>query len=87
MTDSTFSPSREWPTWPNFDQFKHQAKDVLKAYRAGEADTGRGEGPLIQPPHQHWYEFARLLLEAGADPRRPLSMSGAVTGSYLRRYG
>lgn len=34
----------------------------------GEADTGRGEGPLIQPPHQHWYEFARLLLEAGADP-------------------
>ena len=39
MTDSTFSPSREWPTWPNFDQFKHQAKDLLKAYRAGEADA------------------------------------------------
>jgi ankyrin repeat protein len=34
----------------------------------GEADVGRGEGPLTQPPHQHWYEFARLLLEAGADP-------------------
>jgi ankyrin repeat protein len=34
----------------------------------GEDDTNRGEGPLIQPPHQYWYEFARLLLEAGADP-------------------
>jgi ankyrin repeat protein len=34
----------------------------------GEDDTGRGEGPLFQPPHQHWHEFARLLLEAGADP-------------------
>jgi ankyrin repeat protein len=30
---------------------------------------GLGEdGPTIQPQHQHWYEFARLLLEAGADP-------------------
>ena len=34
----------------------------------GEDDSGRGEGPLWQPPHQHWREFARLLLEAGADP-------------------
>ena len=34
----------------------------------GEDDVGRGEGPLWQPPHQHWREFARLLLEAGADP-------------------
>jgi ankyrin repeat protein len=34
----------------------------------GEGDSGRGEGPLWQPPHQHWREFARLLLEAGADP-------------------
>jgi ankyrin repeat protein len=34
----------------------------------GEADSGRGEGPLWQPPHQHWALFARLLLEAGADP-------------------
>ncbi len=23
---------------------------------------------MWQPPHQHWVEFARLLLEAGADP-------------------
>jgi ankyrin repeat protein len=34
----------------------------------GEDDVGRGEGPLWQPPHPHWREFARLLLEAGADP-------------------
>ena len=34
----------------------------------GEDDAARGEGPLWQPPHQHWVEFARLLLEAGADP-------------------
>jgi ankyrin repeat protein len=34
----------------------------------GEDDVNRGEGPLTQPPHQHWVEFARLLLEAGADP-------------------
>jgi ankyrin repeat protein len=34
----------------------------------GEDDAGRGEGPLWQPPHRHWALFARLLLEAGADP-------------------
>ncbi len=34
----------------------------------GEDDVGRGEGPLWQPPHPHWREFARLLFEAGADP-------------------
>lgn len=34
----------------------------------GEDDVGRGDGPLWQPPHPHWREFARLLLEAGADP-------------------
>lgn len=34
----------------------------------GEDDVFRGEGPLWQPPHQHWREFARMLLEAGADP-------------------
>jgi ankyrin repeat protein len=34
----------------------------------GEDDVNRGEGPLTQPPHQNWYEFARLLLDAGADP-------------------
>ncbi len=34
----------------------------------GEDDVGRGEGPLWQPPHPDWREFARRLLEAGADP-------------------
>lgn len=34
----------------------------------GEDDVFRVNGPLWQPPHQHWVEFARLLLEAGADP-------------------
>ena len=34
----------------------------------GEDDVFRGEGPLWQPPHQHWVEFARLLLDAGTDP-------------------
>ncbi len=34
----------------------------------GEDDVGRVEGPLWQPPHPHWREFARRLLEAGADP-------------------
>lgn len=34
----------------------------------GEHDVFRDEGPLWQPPHPRWREFARLLLEAGADP-------------------
>jgi ankyrin repeat protein len=34
----------------------------------GENDVHRTQGPLWQPPHEHWREFARLLLEAGADP-------------------
>lgn len=34
----------------------------------GETDVHRTEGPLHQPPHPYWLEFARLLLEAGADP-------------------
>lgn len=34
----------------------------------GEHDVFRTQGPLRQPPHEHWAEFARLLLEAGADP-------------------
>ena len=39
MTDSHLSADREWPHWPNLDQFKHQAKDLLKAYRAGDANA------------------------------------------------
>ena len=37
MTDAHLSSGRPWPHWPNFDQFKHQAKELLKAYRAGDA--------------------------------------------------
>jgi ankyrin repeat protein len=39
VTNSNLSADREWPNWPNFNQFKHQAKDLLKAYRAGDADA------------------------------------------------
>lgn len=39
MTESHLSADREWPHWPNFEQFKHQAKDLLKAYRAGDAEA------------------------------------------------
>ena len=37
MTDAHLSSGRPWPHWPNFNQFKHQAKELLKAYRAGDA--------------------------------------------------
>ena len=33
MTDSTPSTVREWPYRPDFNQFKRQAKELLKAYR------------------------------------------------------
>ena len=39
MTDSHLSSVREWPHWPNFDQFKRQAKELLKSYRAGDANA------------------------------------------------
>ncbi|MBA3485434.1 MAG: hypothetical protein H0T51_26870 [Pirellulales bacterium] len=39
MTDSQLAADREWPYRPNFDQFKHQAMDLLKAYLAGDASA------------------------------------------------
>ncbi|MGO9913291.1 MAG: ankyrin repeat domain-containing protein [Isosphaeraceae bacterium] len=39
MTDSHLSSDREWPHWPNFNQFKRQAKELLKSYRAGDASA------------------------------------------------
>ena len=39
MTDSHLSSDREWPHWPNFNQFKRQAKELLKSYRAGDANA------------------------------------------------
>ncbi|HEV3081227.1 MAG TPA: hypothetical protein VGY66_15715, partial [Gemmataceae bacterium] len=37
--DSTFSFDRQWPYRPDFNQFKRQAKELLKAYRAGDANA------------------------------------------------
>lgn len=39
MTDSQISAQRAWPHWPNLDQFKRQAKELLKSYRAGEPNA------------------------------------------------
>ena len=39
MTDSHLSADREWPHWPNFKQLRHQAKELLKSWRAGDADA------------------------------------------------
>ena len=39
MTDSHLSSHRDWPHWPDFNQFKRQAKELLKAYRAGDANA------------------------------------------------
>ena len=32
-------PIRQWPYRPDFNQFKRQAKELLKAYRAGDANA------------------------------------------------
>ena len=39
MTDSHLSADREWPYRPDFNQFKRQAKELLKSYRAGDANA------------------------------------------------
>jgi hypothetical protein len=39
VIDSHFSSDRPWPHWPSFNQFKRQAKELLKSYRAGEVDA------------------------------------------------
>ncbi|HEY3966847.1 MAG TPA: ankyrin repeat domain-containing protein [Planctomycetaceae bacterium] len=39
MSDSQLSSGRQWPHWPNFNQFQRQAKELLKAYRAGDANA------------------------------------------------
>jgi hypothetical protein len=39
VSDSTFSFDRQWPYRPDFNQFKRQAKELLKAYRAGDANA------------------------------------------------
>jgi hypothetical protein len=39
VTDPTLSSDRAWSHRPDFDQFKRQAKELLKAYRAGNASA------------------------------------------------
>jgi hypothetical protein len=39
VTDSTPTADRKWPYRPDFSQFKRQAKELLKAYRVGDAST------------------------------------------------
>src|SRR5262245_45396672 len=39
MTDSHLSADRQWPYRPDFSQFKRQAKELLKSYRAGDANA------------------------------------------------
>src|SRR5262245_51621073 len=39
MTDSHLSADRQWPYRPDFSQFKRQAKELLKAYRAGDTNA------------------------------------------------
>jgi len=34
-----FSADRQWPYRPDFNQFKRQAKELLKAYRAGDTSA------------------------------------------------
>ena len=46
MTDSHRSADREWPHRPDFTQFKRQAKELLKSYRAGDANAVRAMAEL-----------------------------------------
>lgn len=39
MSDPQLSSVRQWPHRPDFNQFKRQAKELLKAYRAGDASA------------------------------------------------
>jgi ankyrin repeat protein len=54
--------------WDWGGQFSCLCTALTGVLGLGETDVHRAEGPLYQPPHQHWFEFARLLLDAGADP-------------------
>src|ERR1700728_1326508 len=39
MSDPHLSSVRQWPYRPDFNQFKRQAKELLKAYRARDANA------------------------------------------------
>ena len=58
-------PSRSLPARPNLDQLKHQAKDLLKAYRAGDAqaaDDFAAFHPESVPPARAKLADAQLVL-------------------------
>ena len=57
MTDSTLSSVREWPHRPDFNQFKRQAKELLKAYRAGDANAVAEVQRHEQAPHPSAFAF------------------------------
>ena len=82
MTDSTLAADRKWPNRPDFNQFKRQAKELLKAYRSGDAsavaEVQRHEpapDPAAFALHDaqrvlagsYGEEIIELLLEHGAD--------------------
>ena len=46
----TLSSVRQWPYRPDFNQFKRQAKELLKAYRAGDAERSRRSERHEQAP-------------------------------------
>src|SRR5262249_21037715 len=54
--------------WDWGGQFSCLCTALTGVLGLGETDVHRVKGPLYQPPHQHCFEFVRLLLEAGADP-------------------
>src|SRR6516165_5590554 len=68
---------RQLPSRPNLDQLKHQARDLLDAYKAGDEDALR----RIRESH------ARLAKAAKADIRSArLTLSGAQL-VIAREYG
>ena len=70
-------PSRSLPVRPNLDQLKHQAKDLLRAYRAGTADAaaivhavvslGRGLGMKVTAEGVETAEDFERMRDLGCD--------------------
>ena len=56
---------RHLPVRPNLDQLKHQARDLLRAYRAGEplaSEEFKSHHPEIVPPEDAQLADAQLVL-------------------------
>jgi len=93
VTDSHLSSDREWPHWPNFNQFKRQAKELLKSYRAGDASAvAEVEREVIAwaeagvagylPRTAGLNEIVKLLKDIR---RGEQACSGEITAALLRR--